>query len=120
MRAFTVTCFGILLLLTTPRIIDASARVCPGAPQANYKPGAISCGIPNWSLSCYQLHQYQPSANPTKYFQCTSVAVLERSCAPGTCFQPALRRCTFAASWINECLENGTVLFLQRLPNYVQ
>lgn len=109
MKVFT--CLSIvILLLNANKINSTSSAVCPGAPQSNYRDGHLSCSLPSWTVDCYTKQLYYPSPNPAKYFQCTSVSVLERSCAPGTCFQPSLRRCTFASTWINECLEYGIAL----------
>lgn len=111
----------ITLLSIISVFVSGTLGLCPGAPLSNYKAGTASCSFPSWTMACYKQQQYFPSSDPTKYFQCTSVAVLERSCAPGTCFQPSVGRCTFASSWFNECWGKGptTLCFLMRFNTHL-
>lgn len=83
---------------------DTSGR-CEGASdEAHLVPGTMDCLPVDCSDNQYWPNTLFPTRNPGTFFQCANqLNVVERPCAPGTCFDYSEQVCVHARKWVNQC-----------------
>lgn len=83
-----------------------SLGVCDGAPDSAYVRGPMDCNAPACTAEEYWANVHMPTRNPRTFWQCANEGnVLERPCAPGTCFSiyHADTVCVHPWEWVNPC-----------------